>query len=65
MALPLRSWTSSLAPIARCVVRMTWQCLRVTLLHLTRCRPGELMLKSLGQPFLTDADASEANVWQL
>ena len=26
---------------------------------------GELMLKSLGRPFLTDADAIEAQVWQL
>ncbi len=34
-------------------------------LLLDHCSSGELMLKSLGQPFLTDGDANEAQVWQL
>jgi hypothetical protein len=35
------------------------------LIFLSHYSAGELMLKSLGRPFLTDADAIEAQVWQL
>ena len=60
----LRSWTISLAATARCVVRLGFVDALCSCLLTCRCA-GELMLKSLGQPFLTDADANEAQVWQL